>query len=67
MAIQYLEVSKPDSEKAEDDATQIGEYGSNLCMLEYFVGHAEQSNIRVRRCGGMNVPFGDTAEYLGVG
>ena len=30
-------------------AAMVGEYGSRLCMLEGFVGHAEQCNIRVRR------------------
>ncbi len=43
-------------------AAQIGEYGSRLCMLEGFVGHAEQCNIRVRRYGGRNVPYGVAAE-----
>jgi sulfopropanediol 3-dehydrogenase len=43
-------------------AALIGEYGSRLCMLEGFVGHAEQCNIRVRRYGGLNVPYGAAAE-----
>ena len=43
-------------------ATMIGEYGSRLCMLEGFVGHAEQCNIRVRRYGGRNVGYGMAAE-----
>ena len=43
-------------------AAMIGEYGSRLCMLEGFVGHAEQCNIRVRRYGGRNVPYGAAAE-----
>jgi sulfopropanediol 3-dehydrogenase len=43
-------------------AAMIGEYGSRLCMLEGFVGHAEQCNIRVRRYGGRNVPYGVAAE-----
>lgn len=42
-------------------AAMIGEYGSRLCMLEGFVGHAEQCNIRVRRYGGVNVPYGAAA------
>jgi sulfopropanediol 3-dehydrogenase len=42
-------------------AALIGEYGSRLCMLEGFVGHAEQCNIRVRRYGGQNVPYGAAA------
>ncbi|HEY6919563.1 MAG TPA: histidinol dehydrogenase [Tabrizicola sp.] len=43
-------------------AALIGEYGSRLCMLEGFVGHAEQCNIRVRRYGGRNVAYGTAAE-----
>lgn len=43
-------------------AAKIGEYGSRLCMLEGFVGHAEQCNIRVRRYGGRNIPYGVAAE-----
>lgn len=43
-------------------AAMIGAYGSRLCMLEGFVGHAEQCNIRVRRYGGQNVPYGAAAE-----
>lgn len=45
----------------DEAATLIGEYGSRLCMLEGFVGHAEQCNIRVRRFGGINVPYGEGA------
>lgn len=40
----------------------IGAYCSRLCMLEGFVGHAEQANIRVRRYGGRNIPYGAAAE-----
>ncbi|WP_424971627.1 histidinol dehydrogenase [Dinoroseobacter sp. S76] len=43
-------------------AAEIGAYGSRLCMLEGFVGHAEQCNVRVRRYGGANVPYGAAAE-----
>ena len=43
-------------------AAMIGEYGSRLCMLEGFVGHAEQCNIRVRRYGGKNIAYGTAAE-----
>ncbi|MEM8796647.1 MAG: histidinol dehydrogenase [Pseudomonadota bacterium] len=42
----------------DEAATLIGEYGSRLCILEGFVGHAEQCNIRVRRYGGRNVGYG---------
>lgn len=47
----------------DEAATLVGEYGSRLCMLEGFVGHAEQCNIRVRRYGGINVPYGQGAPY----
>jgi sulfopropanediol 3-dehydrogenase len=43
-------------------AAMIGEVGSRLCMLEGFVGHAEQCNVRVRRYGGRNVAYGTAAE-----
>ncbi|WGV17920.1 histidinol dehydrogenase [Fuscovulum ytuae] len=46
----------------DEAAAMIGAYGSRLCMLEGFVGHAEQCNIRVRRYGGRNVPYGAAAE-----
>jgi sulfopropanediol 3-dehydrogenase len=46
----------------DEAATLIGEYGSRLCMLEGFVGHAEQCNIRVRRYGRKNVAYGAAAE-----
>jgi sulfopropanediol 3-dehydrogenase len=43
-------------------SAMIGEYCSRLCMLEGFVGHAEQANLRVRRYGGRNIPYGAAAE-----
>jgi len=30
---------------------------------EGFVGHAEQANVRVRRYGGTNIPYGEAAPY----
>lgn len=42
----------------DEAAVKMSEYGSRLCMLEGFVGHAEQCNIRVRRYGHKNVPYG---------
>jgi sulfopropanediol 3-dehydrogenase len=48
----------------DEAAARIGEYASRLCMLEGFVGHAEQANVRVRRYGGRNVPYGEGAEPL---
>ena len=43
-------------------STMIGEYCSRLCMLEGFAGHAEQANVRLRRYGGRNIPYGKAAE-----
>lgn len=45
----------------DEAATQMGEYCSRLCMLEGFVGHAEQANVRVRRYGHIDVPYGEAA------
>ena len=45
----------------DEAASLIGQYGSRLCILEGFVGHAEQCNVRVRRYGGLNVPYGTGA------
>ncbi|BCH08409.1 histidinol dehydrogenase [Mesorhizobium sp. 131-3-5] len=41
----------------DEASALIGEYGSRLSLMEGFVGHAEQSNIRVRRYGGRNVGY----------
>lgn len=46
----------------DEASTMIGEYCSRLCALEGFAGHGEQANIRVRRYGGRNVPYGGRAE-----
>jgi len=46
----------------DEAAVKIGRYCSRLCMLESFVGHAEQANIRVRRYGGEDVPYGGAAK-----
>ncbi|MFK7755290.1 MAG: histidinol dehydrogenase [Sedimentitalea sp.] len=46
----------------DEAAVLVGQYGSRLCMLEGFVGHAEQCNVRVRRYGGINVPYGQAAD-----
>jgi sulfopropanediol 3-dehydrogenase len=39
-------------------STLIGEYTSRLCIMENFIGHAEQANIRLRRYGKKNVEYG---------
>ena len=43
-------------------AVEIGRYGSRLCVLEGFIGHAEQCNIRVRRYGKKNLGYGEPAD-----
>jgi len=45
----------------DEAAAEIGAYCSRLCMLEGFVGHAEQANLRVRRYGRKNVGYGQAA------
>src|SRR6202521_4021821 len=42
-------------------STLVGEYCSRLCVLEGFLGHAEQANVRVRRYGGRNVAYATAA------
>lgn len=59
----YLKTHSYQKVTTDEAATLIGEYGSRLCMLEGFVGHAEQCNVRVRRYGGVNVPYGEGAPY----
>src|SRR5436309_2901625 len=46
----------------DEASAMIGEYCSRLCVLEGFIGHAEQANVRVRRYGGRNVAFAQAAE-----
>ncbi|MDB5527147.1 MAG: hisD [Devosia sp.] len=43
-------------------SAMVGAYASRLCHLEGFVGHAEQANIRVRRYGRRNIPYGGIVE-----
>ncbi|WP_438462168.1 histidinol dehydrogenase [Marinomonas sp. PE14-40] len=58
----YLKTHSYQKITTDEAAVKIGEYGSRLCMLEGFVGHAEQCNIRVRRFGNKDVPYGTGAE-----
>lgn len=46
----------------DEASTLIGEHCSRLCMLEGFVGHAEQANVRLRRYGKQNIPYGEAAK-----
>lgn len=57
----YLKTHSYQRVTTDEAASMIGAYGSRLCMLEGFVGHAEQCNVRVRRYGGRNVPYGSGA------
>ena len=58
------------SEQPEQRAEVLGPYlnsaldanGAPTRALEGFAGHGEQANIRVRRFGGKNVPYGGKAE-----
>ncbi len=59
----YLKTHSYQKITTDEAAAEIGAYGSRLCMLEGFVGHAEQCNVRVRRYGGINVPYGEGAPY----
>ncbi|MEX0311361.1 MAG: histidinol dehydrogenase [Tateyamaria sp.] len=57
----YLKTHSYQKVTTDEAAAEIGAYGSRLCILEGFVGHAEQCNLRVRRYGGINVPYGEGA------
>jgi sulfopropanediol 3-dehydrogenase len=46
----------------DEASAMIGEYCSRLCVLEGFLAHAEQANIRIRRYGGRNVAYAAAAE-----
>jgi sulfopropanediol 3-dehydrogenase len=48
--------------ETDEASALIGQYASRLCMLEGFAGHAEQSNIRVRRYGRKNVGYAMAAD-----
>jgi sulfopropanediol 3-dehydrogenase len=45
----------------DEASVAIGEYCSRLCILEGFAGHAEQANIRLRRLGGLEIPYAGAA------
>jgi len=58
----YLKTHSYQRVTTDSAAAEIGAYGSRLCLLEGFVGHAEQCNLRVRRYGRRNVGYGAAAE-----
>jgi len=51
----------------DEASALVGGYCSRLCALEGFAGHAEQANIRVRRYGGRDVPYGGAVPADGAG
>ena len=63
----YLKTHSYQKIVTDEAATFVGEYCSRLCILEGFVGHAEQANIRLRRYGGLNIPYGGAAAYRNGG
>ena len=60
----YLKTHSYQKIVSDEAAADVGAYCSRLCLLEGFVGHAEQANVRVRRYGGQNVPYGGAAKNL---
>ena len=58
----YLKTHSYQKITTDEAAAKIGRYGSRLCILEGFVGHAEQCNMRVRRYGHQEVPYGAAAD-----
>jgi sulfopropanediol 3-dehydrogenase len=46
----------------DEASAMVGEYCSRLCVLEGFLAHAEQANIRVRRYGGRNIAYAGAAD-----
>lgn len=47
---------------SNEASANIGAYCSRLCVMEGMIGHAEQANLRVRRFGAVEVPYGAAAE-----
>ena len=46
----------------DEASALIGSYCSRLCAIEGMIAHGEQANIRVRRYGGVDVPYAGVAE-----
>ena len=45
----------------DEASARIGEVCSGLCVLEGFLGHAEQANVQVRRYEGKAVAYAQAA------
>ncbi|MFV0491104.1 MAG: histidinol dehydrogenase [Pseudorhodobacter sp.] len=46
----------------DEASALLGSYGSRLCHMEGFVGHAEQANLRIRRYGKRNIGYAMAAD-----
>lgn len=57
----YLKTHSYQRVISDEAAASIGAYCSRLSLLEGFVGHAEQANLRVRRYGKQEVGYGEPA------
>lgn len=51
-----------DDPATDEAAAAIAADGARLFMLEGFVGHAKQCNLRLYRYGGRNIAYGTAAE-----
>jgi sulfopropanediol 3-dehydrogenase len=58
----FLKTCTYQSVGSDEASALVGEYCSRLCALEGFAGHGEQANLRVRRFGHKQVPYGGAAE-----
>ncbi|MEP4545001.1 MAG: histidinol dehydrogenase [Saccharospirillum sp.] len=58
----YLKTHSYQRITTDEAAADIGARCSRLCILEGFVGHAEQANVRVRRYGNRHVEYGTAAQ-----
>ncbi|MEX1214945.1 histidinol dehydrogenase [Saccharospirillum sp.] len=58
----YLKTHSYQRITTDEAAADIGARCSRLCILEGFVGHAEQANVRVRRYGHRHVDYGTAAQ-----
>jgi len=58
----YLKTCTYQRVLTDEASAIIGAHCSRLCLMEGFVGHAEQANLRVRRYGHQDVSYGGAAK-----
>ena len=46
----------------DEASALVGSYCSRLCAMEGMIAHGEQANVRVRRYGHLDVPYGGAAK-----